>query len=71
MAGDSKRPLDSKTIKYNSLWLAIAVAMLSAFIDNQALIQEYVPSWVYLIVIIVNAGMGIFLRCITHNGISR
>ena len=39
--------------------------MLIAFADNQALIQEYVPSWVYLIIIMMNSGVGVYLRTIT------
>lgn len=55
----------SKTIKYNSIWIAISTALLIAFADNQALIQSYVPGWAYLLVIMFNSAMGVYLRTIT------
>lgn len=65
-----KPKLKSKTIRYNSAWMLIASGMLVAFADNQALIQQYIPSWAYLIVIIVNSGVGVFLRTITTESVA-
>lgn len=60
-----KSKAQSKTIKYNGLWLAISTALLIAFAENQELVREYLPDWAYLIVIMFNSGMGIYLRTVT------
>ena len=64
-----KKKRDSKTIKYNLLWFTVATTMLGVFADNQALIAEYVPPWAYLIVIMFNSGVGVYLRTITVDAI--
>jgi len=55
----------SKTIKYNVAWGLISSSMLIVFAENQQLIQEYIPAWAYLIVIMINSGVGVYLRTIT------
>lgn len=64
-----KPKLKSRTIQYNSLWMLIATTMLIAFSDNQELIQEYVPPWAYLIIIMINSGVGVYLRTITFEAV--
>jgi len=62
---EEKPKLKSKTIQYNGLWLAIATALLIAFAENQVLVKEYLPDWAYLVVIMFNSGVGIYLRTVS------
>lgn len=66
---ENKSKLKSKTIQYNSAFGLIASAMLIAFADNQQLLQEYIPSWAYLCVIMFNSGVGVYLRTITDSAV--
>jgi len=65
MTEQVKLKKQSKTIKYNGLWLAISTALLLAFAENQELVRDYLPDWAYLVVIMFNSGMGIYLRTVT------
>ena len=59
---EEKSKLKSRTIQYNSLWLAIASAVLVIFTENQELVKSVLPDSIYLIVIMLNSVVGIYLR---------
>lgn len=63
---DSKPKLKSRTIKYNSAWLLIASSMLVVFAENKELIQNVVPEWAYLVIIVINSCVGVYLRTISN-----
>lgn len=67
---ETKSKIKSKTIQYNSVWLIVASSMLVAFASNQQLLQEYIPGWAYLCVIMFNSGIGVYLRTITDKAVT-
>lgn len=59
---NEKLKRESKTIQYNSVWLAMATAMLVVFSENSEMLKGVIPEWAYLVVIMINSAVGIWLR---------
>jgi len=59
----------SKTIWFNTIWFAVAAALLTILNENAHLLQEYLPSWAYLAVLMFNAGINVYLRTITSESV--
>lgn len=52
----------SKTIWFNSVYFAIAAALLTVLNENAALLQEYMPGWGYLTLLMFNSAVNVWLR---------
>lgn len=60
----------SKTIWFNSIYFAMATAMLTILNENSALLQEYMPGWGYMVLLMFNSVVNIWLRTKTTQPIA-
>lgn len=62
MSSEKKLKRKSKTIWFNSIYFAMATAMLTILNENSALLQEHMPGWGYMALLMLNSVVNIWLR---------